>query len=50
MFCDAEYYPIGHPHLYGKGGEYKYLLSKYGLNGKKIELKIIKKLKEKKHD
>ena len=43
-------YPIGHPHFYGKGGEYKYLLSKYGLNGKGIQLKILKKLKEKKND
>jgi len=38
--------PIGHPHAYGKGGEYNYLLHKYGLNAKGIRLKIIKKIKE----
>lgn len=41
-------FPIAHPHTYGKGGEYNYLLNKYGLNDKGIRLKIIKKIKERK--
>ena len=37
--------PIGHPHNYGKGGEYKYLLNKYGLDKQGISSKIMKELK-----
>ena len=36
--------PIGHPHNYGKGGEYNYLLNKYGLNKEGISKSIINKL------
>lgn len=37
--------PIAHPHNYGKGGEYKYLLSKYGLDSEGIRKKVVENIK-----
>ena len=35
---------IGHPDSYGKGGEYKFLLNKYGFSKENIIGKILKNL------